>query len=1040
MPLPQRIQVQPYQAIYGQVVGEFRNLTVKSAKYSNEGNPATISERYKVRIFGRTRPGEADSNLPTAKIRSVTSGLGARTFGLEPILAPNTFVELEQDNGGNWWIVNTLKNVPETLKKLSFKEGEPSSGFPPGSTVPQTHVNPGGSGTVPERPGAVEPSKEGEKQNSENKTENLLTACKKVNVDAVNSEIQKLIQDVENIRTGLLGEDSFLQTSLTAVNDFQDDINEKINNASKNIAQWTAWLVQEIRRFVLRKVNGSVNNLMGNAPLSTRFYVNFAKKNALNTISCIFVRLLANIEKLIGNALKAIVDKLINTATCLVEGFVSQFVGQIINQVQGLINGALGELSSLLGSVISFTTEIIDFVISILDFLKCKPENICPQTEKWNPLEGGEPEVLDLDFGRIFESARGIVNQVEGLVDFGDDIENVVDNFEFLFDSGGVIQNLINGCNQFTGPQLCGPPNVVFWGGSGSGAAGNAVINAVGDIVGVDLTSFGDYTEAPFISLQDNCGNGVGGVLVPIPGYYLGPFDPDDDDDTDPQPTELPEPPDGEGGTVDPPPPPPGDPEDPVPPPPLPPVSVPPPGPPDDVTDPPDDPPPPFPPRPIRLPGPEVPPDLVIPPGIDPTPRTGIVDVIVTDPGYGYLPTPDGSTGGGGREWADRCQTAVQRANGDYDTPYSEGDVIRLYFGDSITLPAQPRITIDCDFTIDDIPGAIEVGEKYCFKDMTGFDEGNIYVNPIQIRSMVGFDDTRGSRPEVTPPISIEHQNLVRSLAQTERAQELFALEREALERGEIFDFGRPDQFGFTNDYPYAKELGFSDTDIRFYIEGFYSRLLGKRVGPLMQLKLEDPNFGPIPRTAYFPSGIGIFDCENDYRRAIELGFNDMDIRYYLENIYTGQLDECMEGKLADPTWGRAPEYYVSVTAPGCPDFEDPEDAYTTIPIIGDIGIINPGFGYSPEDTAIVLNCSGEGESSTVVEIDVDNNGRIVNARVVQTGTSFACIPEIVINTSTGHNAVLQPIMRFEQPIAGGLDAEEFDGEVIQVINCVGKV
>ena len=1184
MPLPQRIQVQPYQSIYGQVVGNFRNLTVKSTKYSDEDqNPELISERYKVRIFGRTRPGTPQENLPTAKIKSVSSGVGGRSFGFETILAPNTYIELEQDNGGNWWIVNTLKSVPADLPAVSEKEGNPASGFPPGETVPQTHINPEGSGTTRERPGTVEPSQEGEKQNSENREEDLLSACKKINVDGVNSEINKLIQDFQNLKIAFAGEDSFLQTS----QDFLDAVQDRVLLASKKIAEWTSWLIQEIRRFTLRKVNAVVNEVIGNAPLTTRYLANAAKKKSLSIVSCLFIRLLGNLEGLLAGALSTLLDKVINTATCLIESFISSFIGQIVSQLTSLINGALGEISSLIGQVISFTTEIIDFAISILDFLSCKPENICPTTDKWNPLEGGQPTKLNLDFAGIFESAKGIVSTAEGLVDFGDDIEAVADTFQFTFNSGDVVQGLLDGCNQFTGPAACGPPNVVFWGGEGSGGSGNAVINAAGDIIGIDITSFGNYTNAPFVAIEDDCGNGRGAVAIGVTGYYLPVLDDDDnfdgtlievrgdtvtingadyfdkditvdpsdniiqtgdgriisadevrikngkvrvrgsedlldddiiiDDDRitidegvvrvdgrkvgergkiiiDPTPEtpdstagEAPPPAvtppipdaseegrgrDGRDTTVDPaldstdpttgealPPavtPPIPDEEDTrvsIPTPvgnigpkkplpsgeedtrvsiPRPPLSD---GTPDTRVSIPT---PPYVGPGIRIPSPEVPADMVIPPGISTVPRTGIVDVIVVDPGYGYLPTPDGSTGGGGRTWADKCQTTVQRANGNYEIPFSEGDVIRLYYGDSITFPAQPTVRIDCEFTIDEIPGAIEVGEKYCFKDMSGFDEGYVYTNPVQIKSMVGFDDIRGSKPENTPPISIEHANLVKSLAQTERAQELFALEREAVERGEIFDFGRPDQFGFTNDYPYARELGYNDVDIRFYLEGFYSKLLGKRLGPLMRLKLEDPTFGPIPKAAFFPNGIGIFDCDNDYRRAIELGYNDMDIRYYLENFWTGELDECMEGKLNDPTWGRAPEYYVSVTAPGCPDIDDPEDVYPVNPIVGDVVVINPGFGYGNGDSAIVLDCSGEGESATKIKIDIDNAGRIINARVIETGTSFACIPEIKINTSTGHNAILRAVMRFENPIAGGASAP--DGDVIQVVDCVGKV
>ena len=52
-------------------------------------------------------------------------------------------------------------------------------------------------------------------------------------------------------------------------------------------------------------------------------------------------------------------------------------------------------------------------------------------------------------------------------------------------------------------------------------------------------------------------------------------------------------------------------------------------------------------------------------------------------------------------------------------------------------------------------------------------------------------------------------------------------------------------------------------------------------------------------------------------------------------------------------------------------------------------------------------------------------------------GAGFTSLPTISINTETGFNAILKPIMKFSKP-------EEIDTpegtNVIQVVDCVGKV
>ena len=964
--------VEVKEKIYAQVLDRSsRDQTIKPVKgFSGVDQDITVYERYKITVLS-----QSDNADPTfaawARLRTSNSGLGGQV-SFDPIIAPNSFVVVEDDENGDWIITEVLSNVPPDLARKATELGLPASGFVPGSPVPSTYIKPDGNLTS-ERPHTPEESKEDEKQNlpNERAPENILTACKKVNVEGINSEIENLIKDVQNIKTELTGSDSFLATSQNFIN---EEILGRVNQASAKISEWTTWLIQEIRREVMRRINGYINDFTGNAPLSSRYLVTEAQDKTLSIISCLFIKILSGLENLIYQALSALIDKLVNTATCLIENFISNFIGQLVAQLTAAINAALRPISSLLGTVITFANEILDFAISILDFLTCKVENICPQVEKWNPLNGPQPPTVTLDFASIFNNAKGTVENFRGVLNIPDNIED----FIFDFDVQSALDATLNGCG--VGPQSCGVPNVVFWGGFGSGASGNAVVNAVGDIIGVDIVSPGAYGRAPIINFEDNCGNGIGAVGIPVLGDV--PIEPTTDPET--------------GFPIDP------------------------------ETGFPIDPETGFP----------IDPETGLPtaPGAGVGTTTGVVGVVMANTGYGYLFSPNGSKGGMGRVWADRCQTIVRRVNGDWDVPYSEGSVIRLFYGDSITLPGKGEVIIDCDFSAIELPGCIETGEKYCYKDMRGFDDSNGYfLEPLNIKSMVGFDDIRGSNPETTPPISIEHQNLVKQLVETERGRELFAEERKLVESGGIPDFGRPDQFGFTNDYPYARELGFNDRDIRYYIEGFYSKILGKRIGPLMKLKLEDPNFGPLPKRLSGKGGAGVFDCENDYPYALSLGFNDRDIRFYLENFYRGQIDECMRRKLDDPNFGRV-NYYVELTAPGCPPDQQGGD-YGVITEIDSVYIDDGGFGFQPGDTATVLDCSGNPDSSAKLELVLNQDGTIVNVRVINPGRNYNCLPEIILNTDTGYNARLIPILRFrrEQEISPGT-------QVLQVIDCVGKV
>ena len=145
-----------------------------------------------------------------------------------------------------------------------------------------------------------------------------------------------------------------------------------------------------------------------------------------------------------------------------------------------------------------------------------------------------------------------------------------------------------------------------------------------------------------------------------------------------------------------------------------------------------------------------------------------------------------------------------------------------------------------------------------------------------------------------------------------------------------------------------------------------------------------------------------------------------------------------MQRKLNDSSWGRIPEFYVTITAPDCPPQNEPTDNnYDVIVTVGDVYVEEGGFGFAPEDTATLLDCVGNPDAATKLAINVDQNGTITSVKVLQSGTNYTCIPEIRLNTQTGYNARLKPVLKFTR----AKDDEVPPGTIpLQVIDCVGKV
>ena len=241
---------------------------------------------------------------------------------------------------------------------------------------------------------------------------------------------------------------------------------------------------------------------------------------ANNDLSCAFRNIAGNLFKMVGKFLNQSINKLINGPICLINNFVGSLLGKISGVIDGAVGAALKPLKSLLSSIggaADLVGELTDVASSALSFLSCGQTPSCSEVESWSPDVGVSvpvPELspsiaatLDIP-GSIFKAKEAYSNvkkSIDKFKNIGDSIKNVVDNADF----GDVFGEAALSCNM--GPLRCGPPTIQFFGGGGSGAAGNAIIGAAGTLLGVDIILPGSgYSTPPLISFKDSCGKGGG--------------------------------------------------------------------------------------------------------------------------------------------------------------------------------------------------------------------------------------------------------------------------------------------------------------------------------------------------------------------------------------------------------------------------------------------------------------------------------------------------------------------------------------------------
>lgn len=612
----------------GKIVG---GDVYKKACVENSGNikgkdPKGWGERYKVRLCFQNSKETPDDQLIDA-IRQMTFPSGHAGLQMYMPLPPECFVNVHKSRfNKQYYITSVIGNTLCTFSDSNSNENcAPRSGFKAGLggfTVPASHIE----GSKPANETAAgAPCKISQADEDfvklANEIANVPSACKPFDSNAINSSLKNLKKDIESLRKRLNGPNS----NLSDAENFLNEARQKISAYADKVTGWVKWLINYIKELVVRGVNWITNKTKSTLYLNQRFQLQEKKTTAIDLILCLFNRILDNLNSLVDQFLNSIIDRYVNMATCAIEKFLNELVGQIIGQILSAVNGILNAVLGAIAGIKGLIDSILNAISSLLDFLSCDVKAECPDVTEWNFLEGAASQKVSLDVTGIINSAKSIISSAKSAVD--------PNNFKFDLDINAMIVGVNDACN--IGPILCGPPNISFWGGGGSGATANAIVSATGDILGIDIVSTGfGYTKAPFVTIEDSCGKGKGATAVAVIGNV--PYTPPPGSSTGSATgtgtgtgtgagtgTGT-----GTGGA-----------------------------------------------------------------GIGPNPGdivSGIVGVVITDNGTGYLPQPDGSMGGDGRTWADRCQSKIRREDGTWDYPYNPGEIMNIRIGDYVEIAGDP--------------------------------------------------------------------------------------------------------------------------------------------------------------------------------------------------------------------------------------------------------------------------------------------------------------------------------------------------------------
>ena len=286
------------------------------------------------------------------------------------------------------------------------------------------------------------------------------------------------------------------------------DIAGLVRQTSELIAGAYAQVIRLARKFLFSKIYELVEQLMGFLQLDS-LLKDIAVKKAVDSIYCVIENIIKSLVNVISEFLIGLIGKLVQAPLCAAEQFLAGLNTRMFNDIESQIGSALDSISGILGPIgnfMGYLDKAMNYAQIGKQFLSCEGAECEPQPFDW-AVNIGPTQKSKIDFKRTID-----ISSKFNVLGIGKSVTDGIDKFFGLDaddeENAKKVAEIVGDCP--TDRQICGPPKVEIFGGGGSGAAANAVVNEFGEIVGVNMQSLGaGYTSKPYVSFIDNC-DGVG--------------------------------------------------------------------------------------------------------------------------------------------------------------------------------------------------------------------------------------------------------------------------------------------------------------------------------------------------------------------------------------------------------------------------------------------------------------------------------------------------------------------------------------------------
>lgn len=378
-----------------------------STTFESRGDIKGWGYRYKVRIVG-WHTGNKTELKPEEMVMAnvvlpVTSGGGIGGYGETPSLAAGTMVTgfmMDGMGGQEPYIDGVLGNSQNEVPKK--RSESPISGFDiytdlygPKAKVPDNlrllndkplntfdtyHINTYAWKTQQEDKNVIKPLASTRK-------------CKKNNSEmkGIQRTIKNLLNDVEKLKKDTTKAQGFIADAQSLAN----QIGPFISSAAAEASSFMKTIMGGVRGYILNTIESGVRDAVPFLFPTQVSKFNQEKSKALDTISCVFGKIVSALQNQFQSLLSGILDRFINAPLCAVENLIGGLIDDILNTVLDAVNAALTPVIALISGITGKALNLImnlfsalDFVSGILSFFSCDEEPSCAEYDEITQAKG----------------------------------------------------------------------------------------------------------------------------------------------------------------------------------------------------------------------------------------------------------------------------------------------------------------------------------------------------------------------------------------------------------------------------------------------------------------------------------------------------------------------------------------------------------------------------------------------------------------------------------------------------------------------------